>query len=40
MTGEGREKIDGFFGGVRKNTVVSSNLDRVVVLSEKASSLK
>ena len=40
LTGEGREKIDGFFGSIRKNTVVSSNLDRVVVLSEKASSLK
>ena len=40
LTDEGREKINGFFGSTRKNTVISSNLDRVIVLSEKVSPLK
>ncbi len=40
LTDEGREKINGFFGSARKNIVLSSNLDRVVVLSEKVPPLK
>jgi 4-amino-4-deoxy-L-arabinose transferase-like glycosyltransferase len=40
LTDEGRGKINGFFGNARKNTIISSNLDRVVVLSEKTPPLK
>ncbi|MDD5546297.1 MAG: glycosyltransferase family 39 protein [Candidatus Omnitrophica bacterium] len=40
LTEEGLEKINGFFGSGRRNAVISSNLDRVVVLSEKISPLK
>ena len=35
LTDEGLEKVNELFGKSRKNTVISDNLDRVVVLSEK-----
>lgn len=35
LTDEGLEKVNELFGKSRKNTVISDNLDRAVVLSEK-----
>jgi 4-amino-4-deoxy-L-arabinose transferase-like glycosyltransferase len=35
LTNEGMERINEFFGNSRKNTIISQNLNRLVVLSEK-----